>query len=411
MLLQAVGAAADPASGGRQMPSHWGSRKHNIFTTSSPTGTQFLQAVGAAEAGRYFNHHPAAMPRHSGDYREFKDVQHHADEVIYVSAGDGTTSQGEFWESLNTASSEKLPLLYVIEDNGYAISVPVRYQTPGGNISPLVANFPNFHFEECDGTDLLESLAAMRRAVEYVRSGNGPALVHGHVIRPYSHSLSDDEQLYRPESERKKDAERDPLHALAEAPDRRGHSRRRTPCRSCTAKSMPRCRPPPMPRLPQPSRQPSSYALHVYSERLKPTDAALRYSRRSSDGGDRTMADLINKCLRDEMQHDERIVIFGEDVADCSRERVSGRQEGEGQGRSVQAHQRAAARLRLGPRLQLAARRSQHRGPRHRHGGARAQAGGGDPVLRLHLAGHAPASQRAAADPLALQRCILAARR
>jgi 2-oxoisovalerate dehydrogenase E1 component len=145
-LLQAVGAAADPASGGRQMPSHWGSPQHNIFTTSSPTGTQFLQAVGCAEAGRYFTQHPAADANVEGDYREFKDVQHHADEVTYVSTGEGTTSQGEFWESLNTASNRKLPVLYVVEDNGYAISVPVKYQTPGGNISRLVANFTNFHF-------------------------------------------------------------------------------------------------------------------------------------------------------------------------------------------------------------------------------------------------------------------------
>src|ERR1700694_166707 len=137
-LLGAVGAADDPSSGGRQMPSHWGFRKLNVMTRSSPTGTQFLQAVGCAEAGRYFNRHPAADAKVDGDYREFKDVQHHTDEVTFVSAGEGTTSQGEFWESLNTASIRKLPVLYVIEDNGYSISVPVKCQTPGGNISRLI---------------------------------------------------------------------------------------------------------------------------------------------------------------------------------------------------------------------------------------------------------------------------------
>ncbi len=222
-FLQGVGAAADPASGGRQMPSHWGSREHNIFTTSSPTGTQFLQAVGCAEAGRYFTHHPGADAKVPGDYREFKNVQHHPDEVTFVSTGDGATSQGEFWESLNTSSMDKLPVLYVVEDNGYAISVPVKYQTPGGNISPLVANFPNFHFEECDGTDFLESFAAMRRAVQHIRSGNGPALVHGHVIRPYSHSLSDDDRLYRPEIERKQDVGRDPIARFQKFLHRRRH--------------------------------------------------------------------------------------------------------------------------------------------------------------------------------------------
>ncbi len=318
MFLQAVGAAADPASGGRQMPSHWGSREHNIFTTSSPTGTQLLQAVGCAEAGQYFTRHPAADAKVDGDYREFKDVQHHPDEVTFVSCGDGTTSQGEFWESMNTASKRKLPLLYVIEDNGYAISVPVKYQTAGGNISPLVANFPNFHFEECDGTDFLESFAAMRRAVEHIRSGNGPAFVHGHVIRPYSHSLSDDEKLYRPEFERKKDAVRDPLTRLQKlllaegildpASMQKMHRAADAEVQAAADAA-----------LHAPFPEPNSYALHVYSENLTPTAKSFE-SAPVSEGGDRTMADLINTCLRDEMERDERIVIFGEDVADCSNE-------------------------------------------------------------------------------------------
>ena len=210
-LLQAVGAADDPASGGRQMPSHWSNRKLNIVTGSSPTGTQFLQAVGCAEAGRYFNRHPGAAEKAQGDYRQFKDVSFQGDEVVYVSCGDGTTSQGEFWESLNSASNLKLPMLFVVEDNEYAISVPVEVNTPGGNISKVVRGFPNFHFAEVDGTDVLASYATMKTAIEYVRSGKGPAFVHGHVIRPYSHSLSDDEKLYRPEAERKLESERDPI--------------------------------------------------------------------------------------------------------------------------------------------------------------------------------------------------------
>src|SRR6201993_1944824 len=209
-LLEAVGAADDPASGGRQMPSHWGHKKLNIVTQSSPTGTQFLQAVGCAEAGRYFSRHPEAAQRHEGDYRQFKDVIFHGDEVVYCSAGDGTTSEGEFWEALNSASNLKLPVLFMIEDNGYAISVPVEVQTAGGSVSKLVSNFPDLLIEECDGTDPIASYAACKRATDYCRAGNGPALVHGHVIRPYSHSLSDDEKLYRPEAEREKDAKRDP---------------------------------------------------------------------------------------------------------------------------------------------------------------------------------------------------------
>ena len=216
-LLQAVGAADDMASGGRQMPSHWSSRKLNIVTPSSSTATQCLHAVGCAEAGRYFARHPEAAEKRRrlmGDYREFKDVTFHGDEVVYVSIGEGSTSQGEFWESLNTASNGKLPVVYVVEDNGYAISTPVEVNTPGGNISRLVANFPNFHFAEIDGTDPIASYKAMVEAVAYCRAGKGPALVHGHVIRPYSHSLSDDERLYRSAEELEADAARDPISRM-----------------------------------------------------------------------------------------------------------------------------------------------------------------------------------------------------
>src|SRR5205085_314303 len=193
MLLSGVGAKDDPNSGGRQMPSHWGHRALNIISQSSPTGTQCLHAIGTAEAGRIYEKVTAI---------EQREARFHADEVTYISAGDGTTSEGEFWESLNSACTLALPVVYLVEDNGYAISVPVEVQTPGGDISKIVASFPGLFVQSIDGTDFLVSYKAMRDAVDYARARKGPALVHAKVIRPYSHSLSDDEKLYKTADER-----------------------------------------------------------------------------------------------------------------------------------------------------------------------------------------------------------------
>ncbi|HEY6412507.1 MAG TPA: dehydrogenase E1 component subunit alpha/beta [Edaphobacter sp.] len=331
-LLQAVGAADDPASGGRQMPSHWSSPKLNIVSPSSSTATQCLHAIGCAEAGRYFSQHPEAAARHEGDYREFKDVKFHGDEVVYVSIGEGSTSQGEFWESLNTASNGKLPVVYVVEDNGYAISTPVEANTPGGNISRLVANFPNFHFAEIDGTDPIASYTAMVEAVAYCRAGKGPALVHGHVIRPYSHSLSDDERLYRSASELEADALRDPISRmqmwllregiLDEDAINRLERQVDEEVQRAADKAL-------MAALPTVD----SIMRHVYSENLSVTDARFMTSAVPTvDQTERTMADLINACLKDEMRRDERIVVFGEDVADATRDEAlrAGKLKGKG---------------------------------------------------------------------------------
>src|ERR1700731_4807102 len=213
-LLQSVGAAADPSSGGRQMPSHWSNPRLNIVSSSSSVTTQCLQAVGCAEAGRYLASHPAAAEQRQGDYSAFKATHFHGDEVVYVSLGEGATSEGEFWEAMSSASNLRLPVLFVVEDNGYAISVPAEVNTPGGNISRLVANFPNFYFAEIDGTDPEASFFALQAAVAHCRAGKGPAFVHGHCVRIYSHSLSDDDKNYRLREEREADAMRDPLHTL-----------------------------------------------------------------------------------------------------------------------------------------------------------------------------------------------------
>src|SRR5919108_4464398 len=299
-LLEAVGAADDPNSGGRQMPAHWGHQKLNIVTQSSPTGTQFLQAVGCAEAGRYFNRHAAAAKKQKGDYRQFKDVVHHPDEVVYVSCGEGSTSEGEFWEAMNTASNLKLPVLFLIEDNEYAISVPVEVQTAGGDISKLVAGFPNFHFAECDGTDPVASYGALTKAVAHCRAGNGPAFVHGHVIRPYSHSLSDDERLYRPDTERQKDAERDPITRMQlflireNILDEKGINKLEKEVDEEIQEASDRALAATLPA-------PGSFRNFVYSPDLDPASAAFA-SQAQSGGPEKTMADLINACLRDEMK-------------------------------------------------------------------------------------------------------------
>jgi 2-oxoisovalerate dehydrogenase E1 component len=207
MLLAAVGAKDDPASGGRQMPSHWGHTAYNIVSGSSPTGTQVLHAVGSAEAGVIYSRVPQIPDR---------ELRFHPDELTYVSLGEGATSEGEVWEAFNSACTKRLPVLFLVEDNGYAISVPVEVQTPGGDISRLMRSFPGLHVDSVDGTDFFASLRAMREATDYVRTRKGPAFVHARVIRPYSHSLSDDEKLYKPPAEREAEARRDPIVRFAD---------------------------------------------------------------------------------------------------------------------------------------------------------------------------------------------------
>ncbi len=333
MFLQAVGAADDPASGGRQMPTHWSSTALHIVSTSSSTATQVLHAVGCAEAGRYFSRHPEAAAKADGDYRAFHEVQFHADEVVLATIGEGSTSQGEFWEALSAASNKKLPVIFCVEDNGYAISVPVEVNTPGGNISRLVANFPNFFFAEVDGTDAEASLRAFEDAAAHCRAGLGPAFVHGHCIRPYSHSLSDDDKLYRSAAEREADALRDPLTrlqmrllregiltaeqitALEQAADREASEAAEQALHA------------PLPEI-------ASIERHVYSEDLDPTRApfATEQTKAANEesGAPKTMADLINVCLHDEMRRDSRIVVYGEDVADASRETALREVKGKG---------------------------------------------------------------------------------
>jgi 2-oxoisovalerate dehydrogenase E1 component len=337
MLLQATGAAGDPSSGGRQMPNHWGSKPLNIVSQSSPTGTQFLQAVGCAEA--------AYRAELIGNPDKRIDG-YQPDAVVYVSAGDGTTSEGEFFESLNTACNLKLPVLYLIEDNGYAISVPVEVQTAGGSISKLVSGFPDLFIEEVDGCDFIASYESLQRAVGYCRERRGPALVHAHVVRPYSHSQSDDEKQYRRAEELNEETERDPLRSFSlllisegiatqeeiERIDKGADEEVNRAADEAVAAG-------------KPAKE--SAMMYIYSPDVDPTSkdfdtpgsAAVAGSAGVSPASPasaqdtrapKTMLDLINACLHDEMARDERILVFGEDVADCSRDQYLEEVKGKG---------------------------------------------------------------------------------
>jgi len=298
MLEGAVGADADPASGGRQMPSHWGSKRLNIVSTSSPTGTQFLQAVGCADAGRR--------------------LDPDSDAITLVTTGDGATSEGEFWESLNIACLERLPIIYLVEDNGYAISVPVEKQTAGGNIARLVSGFPDLKILFCDGTDFVASYNTMSEAVDYCRTHRTPVMVHATCIRPYSHSLSDDEKLYKTKAERAEEATRDHIVRFPEwligegLLDRHGVELLThevdLEVQAATDRAL-KSAPPPK----------GSALRYLYSDRIDPT--STEFEKQPQFTGDpRTMVDSINLTMHEEMRRNERVIVFGEDVADASRE-------------------------------------------------------------------------------------------
>lgn len=321
MLYSAVGAEIDPNSHGRQMPSHWGHKDLNVPSQSSCTGTQALHAVGAAEAS-----YRASLVEELKD----KITGFKGDEVVYMSIGDGTSSEGEVWEALNTACNLKLPVIFVVEDNGYAISTPVEVSTAGGDISKLVSGFPNLYIQKCDGTNPLESYETFKRAVEFCRERKGAAFVHAKVIRPYSHSLSDDEKLYRPEEEREADARIDPIKTYAEFLMTEGIAssenleilRKQVDAEVGDAADI---------ALKTPQPAPESALRNVYSPDVDPTSKDFDTEDAAELSGNAgTMVDLINRCLHEEMERDERIVIFGEDVADASREEYLERVKGKG---------------------------------------------------------------------------------
>jgi 2-oxoisovalerate dehydrogenase E1 component len=311
MLLSAVAAADDPNSGGRQMPSHWGHQELNIVSASSPTGTQYLNSVGCAEAWLRYDRITTIPDREQRMQR---------DEVVLCTSGDGTTSEGEFWEALNTASNLQLPVLFLIEDNGYAISVPVEVQTAGGSISSLVSCYPNLYVDDMDGCDPILSYEVLAGAVAHCRARKGPALIHADVIRPYSHSLSDDEVHYKSIAERDTEAKRDPLLTFPAKllEDGVASEAELEAIRAAVAEEVDLAT-----EVALASPQPAADTVEqfVYSPDADPTSSAFDTEDTPVfEGNPTTMVDLLNRCMSDEMERDPRIVVFGEDIADVSRE-------------------------------------------------------------------------------------------
>ncbi|MDQ3486918.1 MAG: dehydrogenase E1 component subunit alpha/beta [Acidobacteriota bacterium] len=309
MLLSAVGGKDDPNSGGRQMPSHWGHKNLNIVSQSSPTGTQCLQAIGCAEAGGLYQQIPEIPERES---------KFQKDEVVYVSIGEGTSSEGEFWESLNQACISKLPVLYMIEDNGYAISVPVEVQTAGGDLSKLVASFPGLFVQSIDGTDFMASYKAASEALAYTRGRKGPALIHAKVVRPYSHSLSDDEKLYKTKDERADEAKRDPIIRMAQFLSAEGIATE-AQLEAIVKEVEQEVNAAADAAVKAEKPAPDTVTLYVYSPDVDPASDDFA-TEPAPEGKPDTMVAAINRTMKDEMARNPRIVMFGEDVADASRE-------------------------------------------------------------------------------------------
>jgi 2-oxoisovalerate dehydrogenase E1 component len=308
MLCQANGNIGDSSSHGRQMPAHWGNVNLNIISKSSCTGTQFLQACGVAEAGLYLK----------GLKKKIEDLPKYEDqEIVYVSSGDGTTSQGEFWEALTTASVNKLPVLFLVEDNGFAISVPVSVQTPGGSITKALANFPGLKTFDCDGTCPIESYATIKDAEVYLRAGNGPVLVRATCTRPYSHSLSDDHSYYRTKEELDEEKTRDVFNTFPKLLELGGVLTKHeidalkkdidTDVREAMQKAIETKWP-----------EVSTWGDHLYSETVDPTSEKFLSEPVFTGKNDVPMAGSINKVLKNEIARNPLIRMFGEDVADFS---------------------------------------------------------------------------------------------
>lgn len=304
MLCQANGNTGDTASHGRQMPAHWGNVKLNIVSKSSCTGTQFLQACGVAEAGLHLKK------------MKLKDSPvYHDQEIVYVSCGDGTTSQGEFWEGLTTACVNKLPVLFMVEDNGYAISTPTWIQTPGGSISKALENFPGLKIFVCDGNCPIESYDTMVEAEKYLRAGKGPALVHAAVTRPYSHSLSDDHGFYRTKEDLADESFRDVFNSFPRFLNATGLMTS-DETKSALDEATKEVREAMNQALETAWPTKDTYMDHLYSPEVDPTSSEFETQAKLTGKDDIPLASAINMTLKSEIKKNPLMMVFGEDVAD-----------------------------------------------------------------------------------------------
>ncbi len=338
ILLQAVGSADDPNSGGRQMPSHWGSKALNIVSQTSPTGSQCLPAVGCAEASRYIA--PRSLPGCTA----------YGDEVTYVSLGEGATSEGEFWESLNTACRLHLPVVFLVADNGYAISVRASDQAPAP-ISELVRGYRGLAITKIDGCDYFASRAHGAKAIARVRAGEGPGLIHATVTRPYSHSSQDTQSKYRLAEDLAEEAGHDPILRLeqelvaagvmSEEQARTIRLEARDLVAALAQEALAAPLPDPatvtehvlaIPSIPDPAADAAPAAADA-----APAQPPAEVSSKVSDdplapaipAGPIGMGDAIRLVLHEQMAVDERIRVFGEDVADAAEDLID-KVEGKG---------------------------------------------------------------------------------
>jgi 2-oxoisovalerate dehydrogenase E1 component len=305
ILLQAVGSVDDPSSAGRQMPCHWGARDLHVVTQSSATASQCLPAVGSAEAARYIA--GRQLPGHASA---------HGDELTYVSLGEGATSQGEFWESLNTACRLHLPVLYLIADNGYAISVRAEDQSPAP-ISEMVRGFRGLAIAKFDGRDYFTSRTEGARAIARVRAGEGPGLIHAKVTRPYSHSAADTQSKYRSTDELQEEAEHDPIRLLEEELVAGGvltreqvdeiHAEAKAIVDAASREALAAPRP-----------DPATVLDHVIAIPDIPGDG--RSHGEPDDPTPVQFGEAVRRTLHEVMEGDERVRVFGEDVADAAEE-------------------------------------------------------------------------------------------